>query len=126
MLRFFIDKWKQETGDRKRDRCDKNYMPPIYRYETIVIISVCDGLETLWKKEKMMVTCIFSFSQNVFKSLYVHVRENLGLFGEVVWITICTVYTLYLCPLVSSWLELQFHGLLIHTASYYSNCLSLH
>ena len=29
-----------------------------------------EGLKTLWEKEKMLVTSIFSFSQNVFKRLF--------------------------------------------------------
>ena len=32
------------------------------------MISSFDGLKTLWEKEKMLVTSIFSFSHNVFKS----------------------------------------------------------
>ena len=40
------------------------------------------GQKTLWKKEKMLVTSIFSFSCNVFKRLLFLTHENQGLFGK--------------------------------------------
>ena len=38
--------------------------------------------KTQWEKEKMLVTSIFAFSNNVFKSLLSQDRENQGLFGK--------------------------------------------
>ena len=35
--------------------------------------------KTLWEKEKMLVTSIFSFSHNVFKSLFLQGRYKSGL-----------------------------------------------
>ena len=34
------------------------------------------------EKEKLLVTCNFSFSPSVFKSLVLHTRDNQGLFGK--------------------------------------------
>ena len=42
-----------------------------------------DGRKTLWEKEKMIVTSIFSFSHYVFKRLLLERHENMGLFGKV-------------------------------------------
>ena len=39
---------------------------------------VLGRVEKLWEKEKMLVTSIFSFSHNVFKSLLLQGCENLG------------------------------------------------
>ena len=41
---------------------------------------VIGNIETLWEKEKMLVTSIFSFSHNVFKSLLPHGHLMEGLF----------------------------------------------
>ena len=38
--------------------------------------------KTLWEKEKLLVTSIFSFSYSVFKKLLLHTLENQGLFGK--------------------------------------------
>ena len=35
-----------------------------------MMIFVFDKVETLWKKEKMLVTSIFSFSLNVFERFF--------------------------------------------------------
>ena len=40
------------------------------------------GLKTLWEKEKMLVTSIFSFSHNVFKSFLFQGCLKSGLFGK--------------------------------------------
>ena len=40
------------------------------------------GLKTLWEKEKMLVTSIFSFSLNVFKRLFTQGRLKSGWFGK--------------------------------------------
>ena len=45
-------------------------------------ISVFEMLETLWEKEKMLVTSIFSFSHNVFKSHLFQGCQKSGLCGE--------------------------------------------
>ena len=39
-------------------------------------------LKTLWKKEKVLVTSNFYFSNSVFKSLELQTRKNQGLFGK--------------------------------------------
>ena len=36
----------------------------------------------MWEKEKMLVTSIFSFSHNVFKSFLIHGRYKAGLCGK--------------------------------------------
>ena len=43
------------------------------------MISVSDGVENIWKKEKMLITSIFSFSHNVFKGFFHQDCKNLGL-----------------------------------------------
>ena len=42
------------------------------------MISVFDGAENVWEKEKMLVTSIFSFSHNVFQSRLLQGRSKLG------------------------------------------------
>ena len=39
-------------------------------------------VETLWEKEKLLVTSNFSFSHSVFKRLVLQTRKNQGLFGK--------------------------------------------
>ena len=43
-------------------------------------------LKTLWEKEKLLVTSNFSFSQNVFKSRPLLMRQNEYLWKSQVWI----------------------------------------
>ena len=45
--------------------------------------------KTLWEKEKMLVTSIFSFSHNVVKKLLLLGHENQGLFGKALKIYWC-------------------------------------
>ena len=40
------------------------------------------GYKTLWKKEKLLVTSNFSFSNSVFKRLLQQTRKKQGLFGK--------------------------------------------
>ena len=47
-----------------------------------MIILFLIGLKTLWEKEKVLVTCIFSFSKNVFKGLLTQGCVKSGLFGK--------------------------------------------
>ena len=47
-----------------------------------MMIFVFDKFETLWEKVKMLVTCIFSFSHNVFKRLFTQGRQKSGLYGK--------------------------------------------
>ena len=44
-----------------------------------MIISVLDRVEKMWKKEKMLVTSIFSFSYNVLKKLFSQTRQKVSL-----------------------------------------------
>ena len=46
-----------------------------------MMISV-SGKKTLWEKEKMLVTSIFSFYHSIFKSLTLNGHKNQGLFGK--------------------------------------------
>ena len=39
-------------------------------------------IETLWEKEKLLITSNFSFSYTVFKRLVLQTRKNQGLFGK--------------------------------------------
>ena len=39
-------------------------------------------VETLWKKEKLLITSNFSFSHSVFKRLVQQTHKNQGLFGK--------------------------------------------
>ena len=41
------------------------------------------GYETLWKKDKLLVTSNFSFSCSVFKILALQTGKNKALFGDV-------------------------------------------
>ena len=41
-----------------------------------------NGKKTLRKKEKLLVTSNFSFSQSVFKRLVLQTHKNQGLFGK--------------------------------------------
>ena len=38
--------------------------------------------KTLWEKEKLLITCNFSFSYSVFKRLVLQTRKNQGLFRK--------------------------------------------
>ena len=47
------------------------------------MIYVLDSVKkTLWEKEKMLVTSIFFFSRNVFRSLLVQGHLKSGLYGK--------------------------------------------
>ena len=39
-------------------------------------------MKTVWEKEKMLVTCIFSFSLNVFKIVFTQGRHKSSLCGK--------------------------------------------
>ena len=45
-------------------------------------ICSCKEYKKAWKKEKMLITNVFSFSHNAFRSLHFLGRENKGLFVE--------------------------------------------
>ena len=47
------------------------------------------GLKTLWEKEKMFITSIFSLSLNVFKMLYTQGCLKSGFFGKELPIKLC-------------------------------------
>ena len=44
--------------------------------------SSSNGWKTLWDKEKLLVTSIFSFSHSVFTRLVLQTHKNQGLFGK--------------------------------------------
>ena len=44
--------------------------------------SCTEGYKTKWEKEKLLVTCNFSFSHSVFKRLVLQTCKNKGLFGK--------------------------------------------
>ena len=47
-------------------------------------------VENIVEKEKMLITSIFSFAQNVFKSFLFHRRKKSGLSGKVLsWVKRC-------------------------------------
>ena len=50
---------KIENNRRRQIKCGSNYLTELS----------LKGLRTLWEKEEILVTSIFSFFQNVFKSL---------------------------------------------------------
>ena len=47
-------------------------------------------VETLWEKEKLLVTSRFSFTHIVCKRLIMHTRKNKGLFGKGLTIPVST------------------------------------
>ena len=55
-------------------------------------------VETLWEKEKLLVTSNFSFSRCVFKRLVLQTRKNQGLFGKglIVTFQLSSAYSLNL------------------------------
>ena len=42
---------------------------PVERHRDIMVLLLCDGVETLWEKKKMLTASIFSFSHILFKRL---------------------------------------------------------
>ena len=51
-------------------RGKKSYAALNYKLNVAQIINSLQGHETSWEKEKILVTSIFSFSQNVFKNTF--------------------------------------------------------
>ena len=67
-----------------------------------MIISVFDREKTLWDKEKMLVTSIFSFSHHVLKRLLSQTRQKVSLCGNGLKVGLCgkelNLYRLYQFP----------------------------
>ena len=53
-----------------------------------------EGLKTVWEKEKMLITSIFSFSHNVFKSPLCQGHLESGLYGKGLMEQSCFCMTL--------------------------------
>ena len=66
MKEFAANNFKSDENDRKFSR-----------------------VETLWEKEKLLVTSNFSFSHCVFKRLVQQTHKNQGLFGKGLMMDMC-------------------------------------